>query len=162
MHSVEISFLNNILIVCWLLQLYKTPAFGGPLVPKSVTSYSYSIWPLASYLFRWFLRSQPFFTRDAYCITRPCYSFLSVLPSLRPSVSRKVCPRRRAVSLRQVSFLWIQGGKLHFWQSYRQTSWLLFTALGVVMPAPPIQPFTPDHVLVISPRTYCVLHVPLV
>jgi len=26
--------------------------------------------------------------------------------SVRPSVSRKVCPRRRAVSLRQLSFLW--------------------------------------------------------
>ena len=33
----------------------------------------------------------------------PCYGFLSVLPS----VSRKVCPRRRAVSLRQLSFFFI-------------------------------------------------------
>jgi len=39
--------------------------------------------------------------RDAYCIARPSYGFLSV----RLSVSRKVCPRRRAVSLRQLSFL---------------------------------------------------------
>jgi len=57
----------------------------APLVPKSVTSYS--IWPLASYLFRWFLPSQPFFTCNAYCIVHPCYVFLSVL---RLSVSRSL------------------------------------------------------------------------
>ena len=43
--------------------------------------------------------------RNAYCIARPCYGFLSVLPSVHPSVSRKVCPRHRAVSLRQLRFL---------------------------------------------------------
>jgi len=53
-----------ILIVCWLLRYTKHLHLLAPLVPKSVTSYS--IWPFASYLFRWFLRSQPFFTRDAY------------------------------------------------------------------------------------------------
>jgi len=64
----------------------------APLVPKSVTSYS--IWPLASYLFRWFLRSQPFFTRDAslftrdaYCITRLATAFCA---SFRLSVRRSL------------------------------------------------------------------------
>ena len=102
-----------ILIVCWLLPLYKHLHLVAPLVPKSVTSYS--IWPLVSYLFRWFLRSQPFFERDAYCTARPCYSSLSVLPSVRPSVSRKVCPRCRAVSLRQLSFL----SKFVHWQIHQ-------------------------------------------
>jgi len=75
----------------------------SPLVPKSVTSYN--IWPLASYLLRWFLRSQPFFYARRILHNTSCYGFLSVLPSVRPSVSRKVFPSRRAVSLRQLSFL---------------------------------------------------------
>jgi len=99
-----------ILIVCGLLPYTKHLHLVAPLVPKSVTSYSIS--PLASLLFRWFLRSPPFFTCDAYCIARPCYGFLSVLLSVHPSVSHKVCPRRHAVSLRQLSFLFIFSGNI--------------------------------------------------
>jgi len=95
MHSVEISFLDS---DCLLT---------SSVIQNTCIWWPHCIWPLASYLFRWFLRSQPFFTRDAYCIARPCYGFLSVLPSVRPSVSRKVCPRRRGVSLRQLSSLCI-------------------------------------------------------
>jgi len=44
-----------ILIVCWLLPLCKTTAFGGPIGTKISDLLHYSIWLLA---FRWFLRSQ--------------------------------------------------------------------------------------------------------
>jgi len=101
----------------------------APLVPKSVTSYS--IWQLASYLFRWFLWSQPFFTRDAYCIARPCYGFLSVLPSVRPSVSRKVCPRHRAVSAAS-ELLVIYG--VHIGAIWRWQIWLNHPCAAAMRP----------------------------
>jgi len=95
MHSVKISFLNSgglltssvIQNICiWWPNWYQNRW------PRTV----YDCWPAIFSV--GFFGLSPFFTR-------PCYGFLSVLPSVRPSVSRKVCPRRRAVSLRQLSFL---------------------------------------------------------
>jgi len=103
MHSVEISFLNS---DCLLTSsLYKTPAFVGPIGTKigdlvqymTVRQLSFPMVSSVSALF--------YAGRIPYCIARPCYGFLSILPSVHPSVSHKVCPRRRAVSLRQLSFL---------------------------------------------------------
>ena len=88
MKSVKILFP----IVVFFRYTNKTPAFGD-LLQHMIVGHLY--FPLVSWV-------AALFTRDAYCIARPCYGFLSV----RQSVSRKVCPRRRAVSLRQLSFLY--------------------------------------------------------
>jgi len=87
-----------ILIVCWQNTCIWWPRWYQNRWPHTV----YDRWPA--------IFSVGFFGLSPFYAWRILHSTsllrLSVRPSsVRPSVSRKVCPRRRAVSLRQLSFL---------------------------------------------------------
>ena len=111
MHSVEISFLNSDCLLTSSVTQHLYFPFVSPIGTKIGDLVQYMTvgqlsFPLVSSV-------SALFTRDTYYIARPCYGFLSCLPSVRPSVSGKVCPRRRAVSLRQLSFLFSAGTAFH-------------------------------------------------